>query len=292
MMKKVYTLLFLALAFFTFSCDNDDDTPADADLTLNLEGLEALGANFVYEGWLIVDGLPVSTGTFTSVSFPQSFTVDYDDLMSATKFVLSIEPAVDSDPGPASTKILVGDFSGNSATVNTGIVGDFMSSTGSYILATPTDGEMSNENSGIWFLDPTSGTPMAGLDLPTLSAGWKYEGWAVIGGMPVSTGTFTNVAATDDFDGFSGPMPLPAPNGADGFFPGEDFLINAPAGLIFPTDLESGTAVISVEPFPDDSPTPFTLKPLVGAIPAGAMDHTLYTMGQNLGSLPKGSVSR
>ncbi len=270
----------------------NDDSPTIADLTLNLTGLDELGTDFVYEGWIIVDGNPVSTGVFSSVDFPQSFTVDIDDLKAATKFVLSIEPAVDTDPGPAPTKILVGDFVGSKARVSTGIVGDFSNSYGSYILATPTDGANTNENSGIWFLDPTSGSPMPGLDLAVLSDGWKYEGWVVINGIPVSTGTFTNVAATDDFDGFSGPMMLPAPNGGDGFFPGEDFLINAPSGLMFPTDIAGGTAVISVEPYPDNDMTPFTLKPLVGGIPNDAIDHTLYMMGQNLESLPGGSVSR
>ena len=73
-------------------------------------------------------------------------------------------------------------------------------------------------------------------------------------------------------------------------FPGEDFLTNAPAGLSFPTDLAGGTAVISVEPEPDDSSAPFTLKPLVGPIPADAVDHETYTVGNNIMSFPTGSA--
>lgn len=263
-----------------------------ANLILNLTGLDELGVDFVYEGWLIVNGSPVSTGTFSSVNFPQSFAIDKSDLELAVKFVLTIEPAVDNDPAPAATKMLVGDFSGSTANVSTAIIGDFSNTSGSYILATPTDGADTNENSGIWFLDPTSGSPLPGLELPVLSDGWKYEGWVVIGGVPVSTGTFTNVAATDDSDIFSGPDALPSPNGSDGFFPGEDFLTNAPAGLTFPLDLSGTTAVISVEPSPDNSVAPFTPKPLAGMIPENALDHTLYSIGQNLGSLPGGSVSR
>jgi len=293
-MKSILKLLTLVLTIsFLVSCnDDDDDSPTTKSLTLNLAGLDALGDDFVYEGWIIVDGSPVSTGTFTSVTFPQTFIVNKTQLETATKFVLSIEPTNDTDPSPADTKILAGDFSGNDASVTTMPVGDFSNSAGSYILATPTDGENNNENSGIWFLDPTSGTPVAGLDLPTLPAGWIYEGWAVIDGQPVTTGTFTNLSATDNFDGFSGTMALPAPNGADGFFPGEDFLMSEPTGLTFPTDLAGGTAVISIEPVPDNSTMPFTLKPLVGDIPASATDHTLYSLGLNLGSLPSGSVFR
>ncbi len=61
--------------------------------------------------------------------------------------------------------------------------------------------------------------------------------------------------------------------------------------LSFPTDIAGGMAVISVEPYPDNSPNPFTLKPLVQPIPASAVDHTVYEMGQNL-SFPTGTVTR
>ena len=231
-----------------------------AALTLNLDGLEDLGSDFVYEGWIIVNGSPVSTGVLTNLSFPQTVSVDNSDLRDATAFVLSIEPVVDVDSAPAATKILAGDFTGDTANVNSlGIVGDFTASIGAYILATPTDADDTNEASGVWFLDNSSGSALAGLDLPTLTDGWKYEGWAVIGGTPVSTGTFTSIMDFDDnastslFKGDSGDGPP---------FPGEDFLQNAPAGMTFPTDLKGATIVISVEPSPDNSAGPFTLKPL------------------------------
>ncbi len=282
----------LALGIFATSCSSDDDTlPSTAELTLNLAGLEELGTDFVYEGWIIVNGSPVSTGTFSSVTFPQTFTVDSDDLDTATTFVLSIEPSVDSDPAPAATKILAGDFSGSSASVNSnGIVGDFSISTGKYILATPTDGGAdTNEESGVWFLDNSSGMAMVGLDLPTLTDGWKYEGWAVIGGIPVSTGTFTSINDFDDnatttlFKGDAGDGPA---------FPGEDFLQNAPTGLTFPTDLKGMTIVISVEPSPDNSTNPFTLKPLAHMVPANAMDHTVIDMGAGPVSMLSGTATR
>lgn len=277
-MIKNTILAMLAVGFLATSCDSDDDdAPATADLTINLDGLEALGSDYVYEGWIIVDGSPVSTGTFTSVTFPQSFTVDADQLASATTFVLSIEPAVDSDPAPAATKILAGDFSGSSASVNSSnIVGDFSASTGKYILATPTDADATNDESGIWFLDNSSGSAVVGLDLPVLSEGWTYEGWVVFDGTPVSTGTFTSLdtaddnAATSTFKGDVGNGPA---------FPGEDFIQNAPAGLTFPTDLKGRTVVISVEPSPDNSAEPFTLKPLAHEVPTDAMNLTTIDMG-------------
>jgi len=285
-------LAVMALGIFATSCSSDDDnnnTSSTADLTLNLSGLEALGSDFVYEGWIIVDGSPVSTGTFTDVNFPKTFTVDATQLTAATTFVLSIEPAVDADPAPAATKILAGDFSGSSADVNSNLVADFSAATGTYILATPTDTDDTNEASGVWFLDNTSGTAVTGLDLPTLADGWKYEGWAVIDGTPVSTGTFTDAAMADDNAATS---PFKGDAGDGPGFPGEDFLQNAPAGMTFPTDLKGATIVVSVEPSPDNSAAPFTLKPLAHEVPTDAMDHTAIAMGAGPVVSLSGSVTR
>ncbi len=291
MMTRKMILAFSIIGLLISSCSSDDDnSSATANLTLNLDGLEELGNDFVYEGWIIVDGSPVSTGVFSSVTFPQSFTVDAAQLDLATTFVLSIEPAVDDDPSPAETKILVGDFSGSSANVNSkALVGDFSNSSGKYFLATPTDTDDTNEASGVWFLDNTSGSAVAGLDLPTLGDGWKYEGWAVINGQPVSTGTFTSVSAADD-NASTSPYKGGAGDGPP--FPGEDFLQNAPSGLSFPTDLKGKTIVISVEPSPDNSNLPFTFKPLAHMVPANAENHTVISMGDGPVKEISGSVTR
>ena len=105
----------------------------------------------------------------------------------------------------------------------------------------------------------------------------------MIDGQPVTTGTFVQVDAADDDAPFSGPEPGPP-------FPGEDFLQNAPAGLQFPTDLAGATAVISVEPEPDDAPAPFTLKPLVGSAPEDAADHVTYPIANNAEGFPTGTA--
>jgi hypothetical protein len=297
-MKKTQLILIALIGLVVISSckkDNDPEPSTMKSITLNLTGLEDLGHDFVYEGWLIVNGAPVSTGTFTvndmGVLSKTSFELSEMDVDNATKFVLSIEPAMDNDPAPAATKILAGDFSGNSASVDIAPVGDFMDAAGKYILATPTNGADNDENSGIWFLDLATGTPTTGLTLPTLPDGWKYEGWVVIDGQPVTTGRFTNMDATDEDAPYSGSIPLPDVNGSNGFFPGEDFLLNAPSGLTFPTNIAGGMAVISIEPVPDNSPAPFTLKPLVQPIPMDAVDHMVYDMAQNL-SFPEGTVTR
>ncbi|PQJ78406.1 anti-sigma factor [Polaribacter porphyrae] len=294
-MKNFLKLAYLCAAIVFFvSCDNDNETTiTEGDLTVDLTGLEELGSGYVYEGWLIVNGSPVSTGTFTSVSFPQTFTVGIDDLNAASQFVLSIEPAGETGIAaatPASTKLLAGEFSGNSANVtSTEIVADFSNAWGKYILATPTDTDDSNEASGVWFLDNSSGSPAVGLGLPTLTDGWQYEGWVVLNGTPVSTGTFTNPAAADN-NAATSPYKGTAGNGPG--FPGEDYLMGSAAGVDFPTDLKGATVVISVEPSPDDSPLPFALKPLAHLIPTDAQNHSVLTMGTGPKVVLTGSVSR
>ena len=293
MIKKMI-LGVVALVFFATSCSNDDDTTtvtppqeSTSPLTINnFTGLEALGNDYVYEGWIIVDGDPISTGTFSSVTFPQTFQVNTSDLEDATAFVLSIEPAVDTDPLPADTKVLAGNFSGNMAELTTGVVGDFTASSGTFFLRTPTDETGTNNGNdeyGVWFGAPGM-PPTANFTLPTLPAGWVYEGWVVGEAGPITTGIFTDFSAADGASTFSGASAGPP-------VPGEDFFNNAPAGEIFPLDVRGRTVVISVEPYPDNSPAPFAMKPLVGTAGTATAPAT-NDFGLNLDSLPTGMVSR
>ncbi|MEP1034901.1 hypothetical protein [Ekhidna sp.] len=290
-MKKLFVMLAAVGLIFTSCSDDDENGPSISNLTVSIGGLEDLGGDFAYEGWVIVDGSPVSTGTFTVDGSGNlsatTFEVESSNLESATMFVLSIEPVPDTDPAPAATKILAGAFDGSSASLATSTIGTaFDNATGKYIIAAPTGTGAANEEfSGIWFLDNSSGSAVAGLDLPELSEGWKYEGWVVIAGTPVTTGTFTDPLVADEAAPFSGANGGPS-------YPGEDFLNNAPAGLTFPTDLRGTTAVISIEPDPDNSTAPFTLKPLAGAIPS-TLSGNPYSIDNNvLASFPTGTVSR
>ncbi|MRH99380.1 hypothetical protein GH721_02445 [Kriegella sp. EG-1] len=287
-------ILSIFFALTAISCSNDDaeetPTPSTSNLTVNLSGLEDLGSAYLYEGWVIVNGSPVSTGTFSVDSngnlSQTQFEMDTQVLSEATTFVLSIEPNPDPSPTPADTKIFVGDFDGNTANLGTGTVAPtFESLSGKFVIAAPTGTGAENEMySGIWFLDNSSGSAVAGLELPELEAGWKYEGWVVVDGVPLTTGTFTSVEGTDEAAPFSGANPGP-------MYPGEDFLQNAPDDVVFPTDVRGKVAVISIEPFPDNSPAPFTLKPLAGMIAEDAMG-VQEIVSNVTASFPSGSVTR
>lgn len=292
-MKKL--LLSMFVLGVLASCSEDDNGPSAANLTLNLSGLENLGSDYVYEGWIIVNDSPVSTGVFTvndsNVLSATSFSVNAEDLKNATAYVLTIEPTNDPDPAPSDTKLLSGMFSSDIATVSIDAqVGDFSNANGTFFLRTPTDESNGmnngNDQNGVWFGTPGM-PPTPNLNVPSLSSGWVYEGWVVVDGVgPISTGQFSDASAQtpDDLAPFSGMNPGPP-------VPGEDFFENAPTGVDFPLDVRGRTVVVSVEPSPDNSPAPFLLKPLVGVAGQETAPAT-HDLGLNAASFPTGTVSR
>lgn len=253
-------------------------------LTLAVQNLPQLQQG-TYEGWAIYGSEKVSTGTF-SVEDDLTFTVEDRDLRRADKIVVTIEPEDDPSPKPSGVVVLAGSVEDGRASLS--FPADFGDASGSYILATPTNGGMSDETSGIWFLDPEGG-PSASLDLPDLPDGWVYEGWIATADRVFTTGRFASPDGPDDFDRYSGMGQAPP-------FPGEDFLDNAPGRVLFPLELANGykTAVITVEPDLDGmDPTgekPFPIKPLVGEIPEGAEPKTSYDLQTRTGTIPAGSA--
>lgn len=300
-MKK-YLALFAAAALTLTSCDNDDDNggidTSMRNLTLNIQGLEDLGAGFAYEGWVMVNGTPVTTGVFTvnaagnlsQTAFPVQNTI----LDAATAFILTIEPSPDPDPAPAAPKYIAGEFTNNMASLSTNFgpaPGDFSNVSGSYFLRTPTDeapGTINNGNdtNGVWFGLPGM-PPMADFNLPTLPEGWVYEGWVIGDAGPLSTGTFTDFSARDSGNGFSG-----TDNNAGPPVPGEDFFNNLPMGESLPFSVVGRNVVISVEPVPDNSPAPFALKPLASMAGPDTAPNSQTFSNNVAASFPTGTVSK
>jgi hypothetical protein len=297
-------IVVMGLCSLLLGCGDDRSTSPSANtpgagLQLDFAGLPPLEGGFHYEGWAIIQGQPFSTGKFNvngdgavvSVSGAPiaggAFQTNVD-VGVAGAIVITIERAGDTDAAPAATKILAGGVSNRTASLSVGAAealgNDFAQARGLFILATPTNGMDTDETSGVWFLDPRSGSPVAGLTLPSLPAGWSFEGWTVIEGIPVTTGRFLRASGADEDAPFSGPLPGPP-------FPGEDFLENAPGGLSFPRDLAGGMTVITIEPSPDDSPAPFALKPLIGDIPSPSQAAVVFPMANRAGDLPRGTAT-
>lgn len=295
-MKKLI-LPYLLIASL-FCCDDTTTHDSYSYLELDIDGLENLGDDYLYEGWLVSDSETTSAGVFSvndSGELSETrFKIDFHTLSRATSYVLTIEPVADLDSGPSNVHILAGDFLASAAEVKADLKIDhsaafgnnFSTASGKFILATPTDGAATtNESSGIWWLDPSAG-PGPGLVLPELNSAWRYEGWAVINNIPVSTGKFTSVDEADASAVFS------ATDAAAPSFPGEDFLKMAPDGLSFPlADLVGANIVISVEPYPDNSPSPFLLKPLMyNVVATDAVRSPLTMLNTSAFSNPFGTV--
>lgn len=290
------SVLSLSIAAILGACHDSNSSTSGATtpgVNVTLSGLENLGADYVYEGWIMVNGSPKSSGRFSindAGALSQStFSLSSDDAAKATAFILTIEPAKNDPPAASNIHVLAGDINAQGfakletkhpAALNT----DFATASGAYILATPSTASITtDEDQGIWWLTPTG--PSAGLKLPTLPAGWVYEGWVVDTSspspQPVSTGTFTNASGADSDKGGATAGPDATPP-----FPGQDFINPS-------RKLPGMLAVISIEPSPDNSPAPFALKPLQHRI-ANVTAPTVQTM-ENVYStgtqkLPSGTV--
>lgn len=290
-MKKSYLCLKFICTILFVACTNDTVivTPYNENLVLNLNGLEPLGSDFVYEAWIAGGNETLSLGTFSETTFPLSFTVNPETLFSARSFKVTIELANNSSTQPSNTEILRGFFSERTAYINTSVIGDFESASGTFFLKTPTDDiddrQVDNDQNGIWFGMPGS-PPSPNINLPNLPSGWIYEGWVTGESGYISTGKFRAFNAVDHSNKFSG---ITNNNAFD--LPGEDFFVNAPAGESFPLDIKGRNVFISVEPVPDNSPDPFLIRPLVGK--AGtATAPAMYYLKQNIISLPWGIAER
>jgi hypothetical protein len=239
-----------------------------------------------YEGWVVKGDRKLSAGVFNVRERPHRQLVllrSPIDPARADMIVVTIEPIPDPDPGPSTVAILAGQPHRHSAALRFPI--DVRGVAGSFILATPTDDNPANETSGVWFLDPAGG-PGPSLTLPEPPAGWVFEGWGVTQGTPLTTGRFTSVTGADLASPFSGPNPGPP-------FPGEDFLTGLPAGVVAPVNLADGGSMVVITIEPDiggQDPTgagPFSIKPLVAAVTAGASPGASLPLRRDLSTVPQ-----
>lgn len=151
---------------------------------------------------------------------------------------------------------------------------DFSAVSGKYAIMAPTS--PADSNSGVWFIDRTSGLVPGLLNLPSIR-NWTYEGWVVDKLDPdhpryCTTGKFLK-ANTADFDS-AGPG---RGSGAALNFPGQDFINGVPSK----PDLTAlrYSFMITIEPFPDNSPDPFSLQ-LLTSVSASPAASTFYNVIQ------------
>ncbi len=275
----------------TAGCDSTSGSEtevAKVQIRFELEGLSPLMDGFHYQAWAKVgfEFIPSQsfnvneTGSFTSTAgqLIQSSFIYPVDISEATEVFITIEDKRDTDEFPSGTVVLAGDVVGSTVTLSQShtrsIGADFSSEAGSFMLLTESDNPAGNETSGVWFTTGSVGNLSAGLSLPALPDGWVYEGWVDTGSIVLSTGPFSDNTGHDLARPYSLPDVPP--------FPGEDFLLNSPAGVTFPLDLSGATVSVTIEPFPDDTADSYGMRILSGAIPSPATPASPYSLSPDV----------
>jgi len=309
MIKKTTILAIIAIGLIFTSCSKSEEETVKT-ITQSFQNLPDLGANYVYEGWLIVGTEKISTGRFSHTK-GASFTSDIIDIAkvnSATTYVLTIEPKIETGTdltSPSGWIFSKGNFTNNIATPSTNNAlfsgsTNLETATGNFFLKAPSVGTTGTDVNGIWFIDALPPTKGGFTNLPALATGWIYEGWVVVpnssGSMtPVSTGRFSNPNMADEsFFGAANNNEFKGPNGVPPF-PGEDFISDPNsryAGVTFPIDLSNATIVISIEPTTNDVATPFGLKPFVVKLNNQAAATAVSITNNYSGKAISGSVKR
>jgi len=277
---KFSLLLFLSLYIITFSgCKNDPDIVTVADdgtqMTINLQNLPAIGDTVKYVVW--IEGLDYYAklgviDNIASQSANKTFAPLLENLRKANAVIVTIQSANDTVPG--NLRILSGGIQANKGSLNifnvTSIGAALDTTTAVYSLFTPTDTVNTQQKSGLWFVNYNGGSLLPGLiNLPELSAGWKYEGHVHTGTTMLSTGRFTEADAADEQAAYSSTH-------RQINFPGEDFLNNPPAGITFPVDLAGANVSIVIVPSNNVFQNGITI--FSAQIPADAAPFTNYNM--------------
>ena len=293
-------LVLLAAVLAAAGCDSTSTETEEEGLFsvhVSMSSLEPLPGGFHYAGWAEQPGGEmVAVGSFSAD--PSGSIVDLDgnrviggkftaseDLTNTTDFLVTIESGGSGTETPSATHLVAGPIEELEATltVQGGIHEAIGSSSGTFILATPTNGPDSDENSGVWFINITGGQFARGLLIPYPLAGWSYHGWVDIDGITVATGPILGPNTADGAAPHSGSL--------EGFnFPGEDFLVNPPNGLTFPTPVGSASVYVTIEPEPDPDPGPSYFVLLRGSVPGNPSDSTNYMLDSFVDNLPRGRV--
>lgn len=255
----------------------------------NLQRLEQ--GEGIYAGWVRLDnGDVIGLGTFNVDTDGRPVNRDGEfidrfsspeSLFNSVSIVITVEPSGNAGPQPGSAAILQGPFLDGVAQMSVPAPLLIDQSGGSYRVFTPTDGPDTNENSGVWAVDEDG---EASLQLPPLNNVYSYEHYMIIDGQTVTMGRFVSPDAPDFINRFSGPLEPPP-------FPGEDFLQNAPPGLVFPTDLSGTRLLVTLEPTLDDTIDPSQLVILEAVLPAGLQGGETIQLTNRTGDFPTGTAA-
>lgn len=303
------TALTMATAFLLLGCNDTglEFQPAGSSIVeIGFQGLPALEGGLNYQAWVIQFsngsywGAPLGifnldqNGNLVDPATDGPITGEFEaNLYPAEVYgvQVSIELSDTVVKRPSGTFLLGGPVEGRTGKLSVGhwlgMAVNFEPMEGLYLLMTPSDEDPSNERSGLWFADNSTGGVLPGLFLPEAPDGWDYEGWVVSGTDTLSTGKFANPNIADTTDlhgGLTGSPPVP----------GQDFLYDPPQGISFPLDLGGGSVFITMEPWEgwDVAPErPFPFRLMSAQIPQDADDRIPYVLESLFSEFPRGAVT-
>ncbi len=268
-MKKKFILIIFILSIFIGGCDYlEISAPAhNSRVEANFSNLPQLPDSLSYALYLRTDGSTNFVKLLNSASGSYNLVQEIpgSQINSSKEFILSIVKTATPDSilmlNNKGIILLEGKLNSNDAQLTQNSVKE---AEGKYLLATPTDGNSSvDEKSGVWFMDSLAIGGKKGLLIPDLASAWTYEAWVEVSGQILSLGKFASASSKVNAAPYSN-------NIAPGYnFPGGDLLVNAPAGLTFPVNLENAKVAISLEPLVDfDQGSPYLIF-LEATIPSG-----------------------
>lgn len=210
------------------------------------------------------------------------FTTDEHALRSTLSVLVTIEIPDQVTQSPNGFQILSGTFVDSVAQLRVPISSSIQSAAGTLRVHTPTDGPDTNETSGVWMHD-LDGEPS--LQLPDTTAALQYELFIDVGGRSLPVGRFEAADQADSINQYSSDQ-VGAPAR-----PGEDLLVNAPEGLVFPVDLSGARVTISLESrFTTDFVQRSQLIVLEAFLPGGLRGDDIVTFINRTGSFPSGEA--
>ena len=303
------SILLLAATVLLPGCNDTglEFQPAGSSIVeLGFDGLSTLDGGLNYHAWVIrfsngsYWGAPLGifniddSGNLTDPATGGLLSGEFEAGLYPAEVYgvqISIELSDTLLTQPSGTFLLGGPVEGRTGNLSVahwlGMAVNFEPMEGLFLLMTPSDEDPTNERSGLWFADNTTGEMLPGLFLPEAPEGWDYEGWVVAGTDTLSTGKFVNANVRDTTDLHGGLSGSPA-------VPGQDFLYDPPQGVSFPLDLAGGQVFVTMEPWEewDVAPErPFPFRLMSAQIPQDAEDRIPYVLESLFGEFPRGVVT-
>jgi len=297
-MKQILFLLIVLLLLIS-SCKKNELLPEEDQIsavTISLNGVNDPGSGYWYRAWLVMGSEYQNIGVFSDKdSDPVVLSnahVNLGYLQKAQGIIITISDTNATVPdfsAPRGPRILGAELTANQSQLSVGneylLDSKFQFSEGYYSIETPTDSTQQDGHSGIWFVKHDSTMVNPGLTLPELTGGWKYEGWVVAEGETLSTGAFTSPIGMDESGQYSDSTASALS------YPGEDFLLNSPAGVSFPLDLSGKEVFITLSPpYPSAGNEPYKLKLFTANVPAQVTAKHSYQMENNIVNTNLGQV--